>query len=572
MVMIFDDLDRAPALLKPVFSMLSELIRGTGSTLLVASSERPDFYSLKHISLENRVMEIVMEPLDDRQSQKLLGPDSKISKKNYKIAGGHPLTLKLLAAGMAPEGLAGFVEDEILSKNSELADICRFASILRKPFSPDEFVAFGMNSAKDVRGSLLFEARNEGYALHPAISSIMLATASDRMLGDLHRKAAEFYRRETADVSEILHHLVEAGDFSAAKKLALENGEGMLSKGNPEDVARSLEFILKRDEDADFELMDIAAKAMDQAGNWPSAARLAKKIENEAAGTYWAMSAKLLRANILAKTGKTKDALILLGDVLESAKDPGNALMAEAHYSAASVLRKLGRNPAALEEAEMAIKLSGKIGDELLNARSLMESAMIISSGGRQDEALERLEKASAYFEGLGNVSDVIRCGINRGMILRAINKKDEAVEILERSVKLAQESGLSRFKAHGLANLTDILNSMGEYQRSSELAKEAVEIFSGLGEPMMQAASMLNLGSALAGRGKKDEAIIAIDGAISILEEKGLLEARRHWLVECADILRGIGEKDRAAAVLAKAGKKKSQPLNIPSQSTGDD
>ncbi len=545
-MLMFDDFEKAPPILEPFFGLLMELVKGTGSCMLISSARKGDFYSLINTSLQHDIREIHLAPMGRECSLKLLGPnnDQSIDGK-LKIAAGHPLTLRLLAEGLPPCSLAGYVEDEILGKDSGLSKLCRFAAVLRRPFMPGELELFGFHNASEIRNCLAFEAQpGGGYLLHSAISSIMLAATGKPMLRDVHSKAAEFYQKINSDVHEALHHLIEADQMRGAKELLLANTGALIDSRNIEELASMIGKIIRYDDSID--MMEIASAVMDRAGKWDTAVGLAAQIERMAPGTRPAARSCILRANILAKTGHLGDAMSALESIQITSKD-GN-IMSKAHHAKACVLRRMDRNREALKVCEQAMNMAEKCGDKSLHTQCRMEMAMIMTTMGEHPKALEFLEGARDGFKEFGSASDAIRCDINMGMALRECGREGEAIILLEDAVKSSENAGLNRLKAHAMANLSDLMTRGGEFERSAIMAESARKIFSGLGEPLMLAAATINLSLALAGSGQKERAISAMKEGVAVLRANNLLETRKSWLIECADMLRKNGEKKMAA------------------------
>ncbi|MDO9537776.1 MAG: tetratricopeptide repeat protein [Thermoplasmata archaeon] len=551
MALIFDEYDLAPASLDPFFALLVQLVNGSGSSLLIATSRKPEFYTLKDLELEKSIREIKLGPLDKAHSAELFDHFQNNAQYNSEMVSGHPLALKLLAGGTSLSSLAGFVEDEILDKDSELARACRFASVLRKPFNADDIELLGLSSAGSIRRSLAFEQQADGrYTLHPAIGSILNGTMNSRIQQGIHGDAANFYTGLNEDWQEILHHLVRAEKIMLARDLVLGKGEELLVTQNIDELGGLLKIILDSDTDS-VKIMEMTARAFDQAGKWDKAMDLAKSVIDNFPETEEAAKAQILLANILAKTGQLADA----HDALELFPVTQNKkLQAEVYYARASILRKLGRNSDALNASEKAISLALKGGDKILHARCLMESAMLMPSKTKHEDALERLDTAMKVFVKAASIPDRIRCGINTGIILSSSGNDELAADYFEKAIGFAADAGMNRMRAHGLVNLTDLLNRREEYEKSAMLADEAGEIFSGLGEPMMSVAAMLNHGTALAGLGKDDEAAKVMEDAVSLLKENNLLESRASWLDECAKIIRKMGKHEKVLKALKVA------------------
>jgi tetratricopeptide (TPR) repeat protein len=370
------------------------------------------------------------------------------------------------------------------------------------------------------------------------------------MLRELHSRAADFHSRENGDAHEAMHHLIQANRIEEARNFALAHSDALLASDNQEELASIMELVLWGGCES-VELMELSSNIMDRAGKWERAGKIALEIEKCVPGTAIAIKSKILRANILGKTGELKKSLSVLDEIDGYADD--SELPARIQYVRSSTLRRLGRIEEAKKACKKAIALSKGPKMISLHAECEMEKAMIMTSEGEHQKALIILESARKDFEKLENVQDVIRCDINLGMVLRACDRIEEAIPVLEKAAKASEDAGLNRFKAHALANLTDLLNRSREFERSANLAREAISIFTGLGEPLMQAAAMLNLCGAEAGLGRKEPAMEIMDQAIELLEERDLLKTRGAWLAECADILKGMGEHARVDELLER-------------------
>ncbi len=259
----------------------------------------------------------------------------------------------------------------------------------------------------------------------------------------------------------------------------------------------------------------------------------------------------ILQANMLSKKGRPKEALAMLEKAMKS--NPSNLDLSRAYYSRASIFRKQGNYPSALEEINKSLNFAEDSGKPLMVGRCQMEKAMILSGKGNEPKSLELLDSADMIFRQENSQVDLLRCGINQGIILRNMGKINEAVDVLDISLDLAERTGLDRLKAYALVNLTDLLNEQKDYERSKELGQKAKDIFQVLDEPIMLAASLFNLGTAQAGLGEKAEAITSLDNAISILEKNGMLTSRTDWLEKYASILEELGEAKKAKSILQK-------------------
>ncbi len=259
----------------------------------------------------------------------------------------------------------------------------------------------------------------------------------------------------------------------------------------------------------------------------------------------------VLQAKMLSKKGRPKEALAMLEKAMGT--NPSDQDISKAYYSRASIFRKQGNYPSALEEINRSLKIAEDSEESLMVGRCQMEKAMILSGKGNEPKSLELLDSADMIFRQENSQVDLLRCGINQGIVLRNLGKISEAVDVLDISLDLAERTGLDRLKAYALVNLTDLLNERKEYERSMELGRKARDIFQVLDEPLMLAASLFNLGTAQAGLGEKEGAITSLDNAISVLEKNGMLTSRTDWLEKYASILEELGEGEKARSVLQK-------------------
>lgn len=556
-VLILDDCDLAPEPVRPVLSMLSEFARGTGSVLVAASARKPDFYSAGDVG-DGSAVEVRLGPLDRETALRLFMAEGGSASDVGALAAakGHPLALKLLASGLAPGGLASFVEDEVLGRDDDMARLCRFASVLRRPFDPDDLEAIGFRGAPSARRAMLLEPQpGGGWLLHPAISAMLLGSMGARALKGAHSTAAGFYIDAGAHPAEALHHLAEAGEAARAREFALEQCDSLAGTDNPHELADILERLL-RGKGAPPGLAEMAAWAMNSAGRWDRAMELADAAMRAGTDPAVAVRAMDLKARILAKRGRPDEALAVLEEAFGTGGGP--AAMAGARLTAASALRMLSRNAEALEQCLAAEGLAEEAGDQAALSRAAMERAMVLEALGDLEPALAALEAAADGFARIGSLQDTIKCRVDRGFLLAVAGRADEARGALEEAIGLADSSGLYRLKGYAEADLSHILAGAGMNVRAAALAEDAARIFAELDEPLMLAVSLYNLGMARAGLGMGAEATECMDRALAIVERLGMLQAKADWLEGYAGLLRSMGDARKAAALLRKLKKPK--------------
>ncbi|MCK5024017.1 MAG: hypothetical protein KAR56_00190 [Thermoplasmata archaeon] len=548
LTIIIDDYEHVSETLKPLFSLLMDIVSGSGSSLIVASSWRPDFYSQKDIILSKKVAEISIPPLDAGSSVEFLklsgfneNPD-----KNVMLAGGHPLTLKLLASGTDASTISDYVEQDILLQDTELAELCRFSSILRKPFLADDLEVFGFKGAVQTKNHLVFERLAGGFTLHPAVNSIMQIQMSQSMLASLNEKAAKYYQDIVQDRPEAMHHLVRAGKYAEACNLIMNEPEIFQESGN-QDIDSDIEALIDNIDSAGPEILWLGATIFNQSEKWAKALGFIQTLKTEYPDSPEALKGLILQANILSKKGKYSEAM----QILEPITQGPDEVLSKAHNARAIILRKLGANSSALDEFKLAIELAGN--DELYLARCQMEVAMTHGVMADHQKSASMLKNAIAIFESEDSQIDLIRCKINMGKAMKGLGQINDAVISLEDALALSEELALTRLMGYAMVNLSDLLNGMQNYHRSEELAAIAKDIFQDLGEPMLLSAALFNLGTAQAGRKKKAEAMKNLDAAIQNLETHELLSFTTSWIEDYAVILETLGEPEKAREIQKK-------------------
>jgi tetratricopeptide (TPR) repeat protein len=263
------------------------------------------------------------------------------------------------------------------------------------------------------------------------------------------------------------------------------------------------------------------------------------------------LDSRILQANTISKKGHSNEALEVLEKALQDF--PSDPDISRVYYSRASIFRKQGNYPQALDDINKSLKMAQDSPHSLMVGRCQMEKAMILSGKGNETKSMELLDSADEIFRQKNSQVDILRCGINQSIILRNLGKVEEAIDVLDISLDIAEKTGLDRLRAYAMANLTDLLNDQKDFEYSIELGQKASDIFRVLDEPIMLAASLFNLGTAQAGMGKKMEAIKSLDNAIAILEKNEMLASRTEWLEKYASILEKMGEPEKAKSILQK-------------------
>ena len=242
--------------------------------LVLSGREVPRFfYDEREVSIKKTVKELNLGGLDRKSSLKMLemrGIVGPKGKQLHELTGGHPLSLELIHETEKVETqdeLKRFIQDEIFSHlTPKEREVLEIASVFRYPIYPTAYLdiagIYPKDTPNDLPPSLLgisFEETDkqiEGIDhevidslvkksllqisrgvcdIHDIIKAFLYARLPEHTRKRYHEKIATYYLREIGKTSqtelEAQYHLVEAGEFQKAAKLAVENGKRLIEMG-----------------------------------------------------------------------------------------------------------------------------------------------------------------------------------------------------------------------------------------------------------------------------------------------------------------------------------------------------
>lgn len=521
-VFLYDDYHNAePAIQNFFYAFRTMLETVEGLRLVVAGRQVPPFYDRRDVRVKRLVREIVLEGLDSVSAGKLLQtrnvllPPAELASL-LRRTGGHPLFLELadFQGGSAVADIQRYLNEDLFSKITDVeARVLTFASVFRGPVPVDALHEEEGVEAATIRGlveqSLLREVSARVYDLHDLVRFSLLEAATAKERKRFHKLAARFYLSTAEPNSlEALYHLVEAGDVTAAARLAVTDGR----------------LILKRETQEMLAVLD----------------RLLPKVEDAAQN----LELRLLRAQALDMRGEVDGAVQVYREIVETtnARDFGRKI-AEAQHRLGDIYRRLGESAAAEERLEAGLNLyhashdaSGEaevlhalavlaeergdigraerlcdrsralarqLGMRELDAELQVAQSRYLGHRGDHQGSLERRRHALALAESLGNWHLLAKLHISLGTAYRTLKQLEAAAQEYEQGIQIARRIGNLRMLAFGLNNVAGLYLRKEDYAHGEPCLKEASALFHKLGDPVNEAIVLLYEGTMWARRGK---------------------------------------------------------------------
>ncbi len=521
-VLVFDDYHNAePAIRNFFYAFRAMLETIKDAKLIVAGRNVRPFYDRRDVRIKETVREIALGGLDPESARKLLQtrnarlPEAELDALVRRTR-GHPLFLELadLHGGGVAADIHRFLNEELFSKITPVETrALTLASVFRSPVSADalqeeEGVEPGTIRSL-VEQTLLLEVSTKVFDVHDLIRSAIIEIASAKERKRFHGMAARFYL-STAEprALEGLFHLVEADDFTAAARLAVTDGRGIL-KHETQELLGILDRLLPRIDDP------------------------AQNLE-----------LRLLRAQALDIRGELDGAIRIYRDIIQTTSGPGfERKIAGAHHQLGDIYRRLGENEAAEERLEAGLALyraskdaSGEarvlhalsmlaegrgdiqrserlcdrsrvlarqLGMKELEAELEVAVARYLDHRGDHKTSLERKRHALALAESLGDWHLLAKLHISLGAGYHFLNQHNEAALEYEQGIQLARRIGNLRMLAFGLYNAAGVYLRREDFVRGEPALKEAGALFHKLGDPVNEALVLLYEGSMWSKLGK---------------------------------------------------------------------
>jgi tetratricopeptide (TPR) repeat protein/DNA-binding MarR family transcriptional regulator len=517
------------------------LVGVRGPKVIAAAPARPTFYGRKELVLEALVEEMELDGLD-REAAMAYGESLGITtppEEAYRITGGHPLSLRLMAAAGGEEGideLSTFVKDQLMGGlGPEERDSLKRASVHRKPFPAS---AVGPEAAGILDGlAQKGIVRHSGglYVVPSAVASLIRETLSGAERKQFHSAAADACL-DTGDELERLHHLVRAGRTLEVAMRIRRVGRGLVESGGAAELWRIMEGVEPPERYRAHWMLE-AGRALDDLGRWEEAE---EALSEAAAGgdreTRWA--ATLIIGRIHSKRGDLRKAREAF-ESLRDASDP--VLRADGLRGLGVVLRKMAEYAAAREALQEASDVYREQGAGKEAGLALMELGIVALGSGEGGEAREALGDALRVLE--GDPVEEPRVRVNLAVAARMQGDLEGALEHLEIAAEMAGDLGQMRTGAYALSNAADVHLALGDVGKAEEACLLAERWARALQDPVMLSLLKANQGEAAAHRGDGEATKAYFEESLALLEDVEAPKSLAARLGAYADAMESLGD-----------------------------
>jgi tetratricopeptide (TPR) repeat protein len=210
---------------------------------------------------------------------------------------------------------------------------------------------------------------------------------------------------------------------------------------------------------------------------------------------------------------------------------------------------------AAGRDAERALDLATRIGDELAQGRALFQASLI--AGRRHDLFVARLhgEQALDLFRKHGNTLATARILNNLGGIEMLLDESTAAEQRLVESIATADAAGSNADLAQAVSSLALLYLRTGRPTEARVRAERAAELLTGRADFLEELGSaQLTVARALAAEGDTVCAGEWLDAADVSFNSIGSTSHRAAALVARGDLTRSLGDVDTAADYYRRA------------------
>lgn len=339
-----------------------------------------------------------------------------------------------------------------------------------------------------------------------------------------NRLCAEVFAARGASPELLGRFLAEAGDVAAAVAPLLEGAKRLAARG---DYSRAVAVLDRREQAMRLASVDPSDEA------WPEG--LIARIET------------LLRVGDTELTRQLTEKLA--EDLTRHAWSTD--LRCRVMALQARFLLSTGKSAQALDLAERAERLSGRLGNPLAQAAARRMLATVQAERGQAGDAEAMARTARSEYASAGDAIGTWECDLVLFSLMRGSGRLKEAAAILERAMAFHEREGRRYDVAGCLNNLGEVERLRGNLARAESYYRAAGVIFESIGAAGRTIVEA-NLGLVLMEQHSWKRAREALDRALASIESQGrraLAGVLHAALVACSAGLRDWLAFDRHLA-----------------------
>jgi tetratricopeptide (TPR) repeat protein len=185
-----------------------------------------------------------------------------------------------------------------------------------------------------------------------------------------------------------------------------------------------------------------------------------------------------------------------------------------------------------IDTHEIALGVTGKLGDRHAQAETLRNLGLAYWSSGQPADALDRGRRALALAVEDGDRHGEAKTLNMLGYIAERTGRADEALEYQQRSARLCNEVNDGWGEARSTIGIGDAYRHLGQHADSMAAFERALELARGAGDLWAEGMALAGIGFARARLGHPAEAMPHLDRALALLRSTGDLNGESLGLV----------------------------------------
>jgi CHAT domain-containing protein/tetratricopeptide (TPR) repeat protein len=259
----------------------------------------------------------------------------------------------------------------------------------------------------------------------------------------------------------------------------------------------------------------------------------------------------LAAALVSATSGEEQDLLLARNSVLV------NSSLLAALKALADPYVKNGDYPHGLRISKLAVRIAGKIGDQVGMGNALSDLGMIYDSQNIPSQALDCLQESLAIFEKAGDEKGKTRALLKIGVIHDSQGRYAQALDYYDKSLKISLEIGDTNATALIFNNMGNVQRSLGHVGLAVELLQKSRALSEELNYKETLGLALNNIAVIYNDHGRYADALECLQKSLNILEEMGSAGDRLALAIRLSNIgivYKQYGRADQALAYYGRS------------------
>ncbi len=386
-------------------------------------------------------------------------------------------------------------------------------------------------------------------------AKLLLETSSDKWPGQ------GIHESEKLSIIEAQYHLLKAGDYPEAARMAIENGVELIGSGFLDEFMNILdEFNEKNIKLKDFmiilifkgDIQTIHAEWDEALETYNEALTLAQKKRDQI------IISQSLRSigGIHCKRSEWDNANQYLNKALRiSRKLKDNYGVANAHYWLGAVFGRRGEYDKAIEHYRKCMNYAKRINYLPGMAKTHTGMGDVYRDKGEFNKAIKNYNKSIEILTQMGHIyemSDVYnRIGIT---YCKQGGKEEQAIEYYMKRIDISKRIGDIRGIGYGLSNAAECYTTKGHLDKALESCNRAMKIFAKTDERRMISNTLMVYGMIYGQHQEWGKAVDYFNRAIEISKDIIYPDMLAQNYFNFGFMYRDKGDKAKARSYLSKA------------------